>query len=195
MKMKTTIYKLTSKKISGGAIYVSYRQGQLQTLDVADAQPTPQQLAYLLLLLPPEEKALPVTDWGTMEVMPLPQRTAKDKIKLFCAAFREYRGVSYQPTQNEASNIRTVPVSQELLKVFFETPLLDFSIRNYIARINVTRDVLKNGRDVKNRFPNGYDKDFYNSLQPDKLMAYKRHLRELGWVYDGKLETWKEQPH
>lgn len=192
--MKTSIYKLTSKKIAGGAIYVSYRLGKLQTLDLADAQATPEQVHYLLLLLPPVENALQVTDWGSMVVTPIPERTAKDKIKLFCAAFRDYRGVTYQPTQTEASNIRTVQVNPQLLQVFFETPLLDFSIRNYIARINITKDVLKNGRNVKERFPAGYDHDFYHKLTGEKLTEYKRHLRDNGWSYDGKLQRWVERP-
>ncbi|GGG33282.1 hypothetical protein [Hymenobacter glacieicola] len=193
--MKTAIYKLTSKKIAGGAIYVSYRLGKLQALDLADAQPTPEQVSYLLMILPPVENALQVTDWGSMVVVPIPERTVKDKIKLFCAAFKDYRKVTYQPTQTEASNIRTVPVSQELLTVFFETGLLDYSIRNYIARINTTRDILKNGRNIKERFPAGYDRDFYNSLSGERLVEYKRHLRDNGWVYDGKLQTWKEAPN
>lgn len=179
--MTTSIYKLASPKIAGGAIYVSYRRGQLAALDVADAQPTPAQLRYLLGVLPPTETDLAAVNLGAMTVTPLPERSAKDKIKLFCAAYKEYRGVSYQPTQNEASNIRTVQVSQALLTVFFESPLLDFSLRNYIARINITRDVAKNGRDVNARFPNEYNHELYHKLPPDKLLAYQKHLRDEGW--------------
>ncbi len=188
--MTTSIYKMASPKIPGGAIYLSYRAGGLHAIDIADAKPTPAQLRYLLNVLPVIEAELPTVDLGTMTVTPIPERAAKDKIKWFCAAFREYRGVSYKPTQNEASNIRTVPVNQELLTVFFETPLLmDFTIRNYIQRINITRDVLKNGRDPKERFPNHYDKELYHKLAPEKLIAYKKHLVAQGWRYD-KARGW-----
>jgi hypothetical protein len=184
--MNTSIYKLTSPKIAGGAIYIRYRLGLFRGLDVADAQATADQLAYLLNILPVREEQLTSgqVNLGSMVVVPLPERTAKDKIAHFCAAFQEYRGISYRPTQNECSNIRTVPVSQDLLAVFFETPLLlDFSIRNYIQRINVTRDILKNGRDPKERFPNQFDKEFLQKLPSEKHPAYFKHLRALGWQF------------
>ncbi len=184
--MNTSLYKLTSPKIAGGAIYLRYRAGLLRGVDVADAQPTPDQLAYLLNILPVLEAQLTSgqVNLGSMAVVPLPERTVKDKIAHFCAAFQEYRGVSYRPTQNEASNIRTVPVGRELLSTFFETPgLLDFTIRNYIQRINITRDVLKNGRDPKERFPNQFDKEFLQKLPSEKHPAYFKHLRERGWQF------------
>jgi hypothetical protein len=184
--MITSIYKLTSPKIPGGAIYLRYRAGLLRAVDVADAQPTAEQLGYLLNILPVKEAQLTSGEvvLGTMVVTPLPERSAKDKIARFCAAFQEYRGVSYRPTQNECSNIRTVPVNQDLLTVFFETPLLlDFSIRNYIQRINVTRDIARNGRNPKERFPNQFDPDFLKNLPSDKHAAYYKHLREHGWQF------------
>jgi hypothetical protein len=183
--MNTSIYKLASPKIAGGAIYLRYRAGLLRGIDVADAQPTPEQLTFLLNVLPVQEARLTngEVNLGTMKVVPLPERLAKDKIAHFCAAFQEYRKVSYRPTQNECSNIRTVPVNAELLTVFFETPLMDYSIRNYIARINVTRDVQKNGRDLKKRFPKGYDADFYSKCDGPTLVEYKKYLRENGWIY------------
>lgn len=183
--MTTSIYKLSSKKIPGGAIYLSYRLGSFGALDLADAMPTTDQLRYLLDVLPLTEEELASVNLGTMAVDKVPERTAKDKIKWFCAAYREYRGLSYQPTQNEASNIRTVPVTQGLLTVFFETPAMtDFTIRNYIGRINITRDVLKNGREPVLRFPNHYDKELYHKLPADKLLAYKKHLVARGWKQD-----------
>ncbi|MDJ0363589.1 hypothetical protein QMK33_00375 [Hymenobacter sp. H14-R3] len=196
--MNTSIYKLTSAKIPGGAIYIRYRGGLLRGLDTADAQPTAEQLEYFLHLLPVREAQLASGEvsLGNMSIIPLPERTTKDKIAHYCAAFQEYRNVSYRPTQNEASNIRTVPVSQELLAIFFETPLLlDFSIRNYIQRINITRDIQKNGRNAKERFPNQFDKDFFQKLPSEKHGAYYAHLRAQGlefikgrgWVVPDRL--------
>lgn len=179
--MNTSIYKLTSPKILGGAIYLSYRAGKLVELDVADAKPSDVQLRYLLDVVPVVEEELAGVNLGSMVVTALPTRTVKDKIAAFCAAYKEYRGITYAPTQNEASNIRTVLVSRELLTVFFETALSDFSIRNYITRINTTRDILQNGRDIKERFPSEYNHELYHKLPPDKLLAYQKHLRELGW--------------
>lgn len=179
--MNTSIYKLTSPRIPGGAIYLSYRVGKFASIDTADAQATEEQLRYLLANLPVIEVELAKASFGGMIITPLPTRTAKDKIAHFCAAFRDYRGVVYKPTQNEASNIRTVLVSKELLATFFETPgLMDFTIRNYIQRINITRDVQKNGRDAKERFPNHFDKDFFQKLPVEKHGAYYAHLRAHG---------------
>jgi hypothetical protein len=188
--MKTAIYKLTSPKIGGGGIYLSYREGQLRTLDLADAHPTAAQLLYLLQHLPADEAALAAAPLGSMTVAQLSERSAKDKIVLFCVAFKDYRGIPYHATQNERSNIRTVPVSRDLLKVFFEDDLVDFSIRNYIHRINVTRDKLKNSGAQK--FPDYYDKALYNKLPPDQLMAYKKHLVDKGWVFD-RVRGWVEK--
>lgn len=193
--MNTSIYKLTSPKIPGGGIYLNYQAGFLRGVDVADAQPTAAQLSYLLNVLPVHEVELPATNWGTMVVIPLPERAVKDKIKLYCAVYKEYREVTYTATQNEKSNIRTVPVNGELLKMFFESDLRDFSIRNYIARINITKDVLKNGRDAKERFPNEYNHELYHKLAPDRLVAYQKHLFACGfrrnkagkWVREDQL--------
>ncbi|WP_400192798.1 hypothetical protein [Hymenobacter sp. B81] len=190
--MKTSVYKLTSPAFPGGAIYVCYKLGALQALDLADAQLSTTQRAYLLAALPVVEAELEKAQLGKMVIQPMPERTAKDKIVLFCLAYKEYRQVTYHATQNERSNIRTVPVSKELLKTFFESPLQDFSIRNYINRINITRDQLKNGRDPKTRFPSGYDKAFYNSLTGEALTAYRKHLRDNGWVYDAS-RGWVEK--
>ena len=181
--MTTSIYKLTSPKIPGGGIYVSYRAGALAALDVSDAKPSPEQLRYLLGNLPLVETQMALVEWGSMTVAQMPERAVKDKIKMFCAAYKEYREVNYMPTQNEASNIRTVPVNSELLTVFFESKLLDFSIRNYITRINNLRDILKNGRDIKERFPNEYDHELYHKLAPDRLIAYQKHLRTQGFKH------------
>ena len=181
--MNTSIYKLTSPKIKGGGIYLNYQAGFLKAIDVADAKPSPEQLGYLLNILPVWEKQLATgeVNFGSMVVTPLPVKSVKDKIALFCAVYKEYREVVYTPTQTEASNIRTVPVNGELLTVFFESPLRDYSIRNYIARINPTKDILKNGRDIQERFPNDYNHDLYHKLPPDRLLAYQKHLIACGY--------------
>lgn len=195
-QVKTVLYKLTSPRIKGGGIYLSYNLGRFQAIDVANATPTDDQLVALFARITPTEAQLvnPSIQWGSMKLEECPTRTASDKIKWFCAAWRDYRGQTYLATQNEKSNIRTVPVTSELLKVFFETTLLDYSIRNYIQRINQTRDILVNGRDLKSRFPNYYDAAFYAKQEGQRLVDYKRHLRELGWEYDqrrGWFETKK----
>ena len=179
--MTTSIYKLTSPKIKGGGIYLNYQAGFLKAIDVADAKPSAEQLGYLLNVLPVYEQELDGIKWGTMVVTPLPVKSVKDKIALFCAVYKEYRQVVYTPTQTEASNIRTVPVNGELLTVFFESPLRDYSIRNYITRINTTKDILKNGRDIQERFPNDYSHELYHKLPPDRLLAYQKHLFSLGY--------------
>jgi hypothetical protein len=191
--VKTVLYKLTSPRIKGGGIYLDYKLGRFQAIDVANTTPTDDQLVALLVRIPPTEAQLvdPGRNWGSMKLEECPTRSATDKIKWFCAAFRDYRGITYLATQNEKSNIRTVPVTSDLLKVFFETALNDYSIRNYIQRINTTRDILVNGRDFKSRFPNYYDAKTYASLDGQRLVAYQRHLRELGWHHDQR-KGWHE---
>lgn len=190
--MLTTLYKASSPNLPGGSIYLSYKQGQLAAFDVADTKLTPNQLGWLLQRLPVSEAEITTADLSTLKVELVPGRTAKDKIKMFCAAYRDFRGVTYQPTQNEVANIKNVPVSADLLRTFFECPLLDFRIGNYVARINVTKDFLKNGRDLAARMPNYFDKEYFKHCEGERLMAYKKHLHALGWRYDSARNIWKE---
>ncbi|MES2730067.1 MAG: hypothetical protein V4621_08255 [Pseudomonadota bacterium] len=163
-------------------------------MDVADAVPTGEQVAYLLKLIPPDEADLSARNWGKMKLDKVAEpKTAKDKIALFCALYKSYRAIPYITTQTERANIIHVPVSEALLAVFFETTLQDYTLRNYSARINITRDILANGRDFKSRFPNYFDPEFYRKLEGQKLVDYQRHLRLLGWRSDPR-KGWVKDP-
>lgn len=190
--MVSHIYKAASPNLPGGSIYISYKHGQLQAFDLADVKLTPEQLTWLVQRLPVTEASITTADLSTLVITPIPNRTAKDKIKMFCAAYRDFRGVTYQPTQKEAANVVHVPVSAELLRTFFECPLLDFTIFNYVKRINITKDFLKNGRELSKRLPNHFDKEFYKNADGPTLVAYRQHLKNLGWVYDSPRNIWKD---
>ncbi len=194
--MTTAVYKLTSPLVTGGAIYLAYRGGKLSGFDAADAVLTEAQLTYLLRHLPVVETELATVDLGSMRVQLIPAKTAKDKVILFCQTFKTRRGVSYVATQMETSNIRTVPVTTDLLAVFFDSPLSDFTIGNYIRRINITKDRLKNGADGGQRMPAYYDARYEATLTGNDLMAYHRHLLERGWRKEhGPAGTvWKRPP-
>ncbi len=180
--MTTNVYKLTSPSLPGGAVYFCYRDGRLSAFDAADASPTEQQLRWILQQAPINEAELEGITWGSGVFQLIPAKTAKDKLILFAQYFKSYRGVTYVATQVERSNIRTVPVTPDLLRTFFESPLDNFGIANYIRRINLTKDQLKNGAGP--RFPAHYSAKFEKELSEDQQRAYHAHLKKLGWKYD-----------
>ena len=175
------IYRLTSPSLPGGGIYFCYRDGQLSGFDLADARPTAPQIRWLLDRLPVAEAELDGMEWGAGRFELIPTKTAKEKLILFAQTFKSRRGVTYVATQLERSNIRTVPVTADLLRVFFDDPLTDFTIANYIKRINITKDRLKNGSDPTARMPNHYDPKYEAALTGDAITAYHRHLIGRGW--------------
>jgi hypothetical protein len=191
MAAKTTIYKLKSPRFTG-TIFVNYRDGVFSQLDCTDADLSQEQRSYLLKVLPVQEQL--VTDVGTMgsltaaRVVP---RSVKEKLVLFCAYYKSYRSVSYLAKLLEKANLKDVPVNEELLKVFFESPLQNFTLKNYIDRINITKDQARNGRSGT-AFPNTYEPTYYASLTGEALTAYRAHLRALGWQYDTTRQVWKE---
>ncbi|MEQ9021904.1 MAG: hypothetical protein RLN82_03980, partial [Pseudomonadales bacterium] len=128
---------------------------------------------------------------------PLNPSTAKDKLILFCHAFKQYRQVPYYPKEHEKANIKNVMVNKELLDVFFTSPLQHFTIDNYISRYNITRDQAKNGKPVKDsfKFPGHYDAAFEKTLSGASLQAYWKHLRANGWekvTLANQQKVWKE---
>lgn len=189
MAAKTTIYKLKSSRVQG-VIYVCYRDGLFSNLDCADATLTAEQCGYLLRTLPPREAQLQDVNMGTLTASLVVPRSVKDKVVLFCANYKSYRGVVYVPKLIEKANLKDVPVTNELLTVFFESPLQNFTLKNYIDRINITKDQARNGRAGTVVFPNQWDARFAAGLSGETLTSYRAHLRSLEWRYDSSRGIW-----
>ena len=188
--VKTTIYKLKSPQVPG-LVYLCYRNGLLSSIDGADATLTAKQWSYLLMGVPPQEKEIENWQLGEMRASLVVPRSVKEKVVAFCAAYKASRGVHYQAKLLEKANLKDVPVNDELLKVFFESPLQNFTLKNYIDRINITKDQARNGRDGTSHFPSQWDPVFFKSLHdPQLMMAYQAHLRRLGWRYDKARNVW-----
>ena len=111
-------------------------------------------------------------------------KTQQDKIILFGMAFKHYRGMAYNSSDKEKANIKNVPVNKKLLATFFESPgVYVFTIENYIQRINVTKDFAMNGFPDQRapKFPQGWDRDFWMSLDDKTRPVYEKHLMGLGF--------------
>jgi hypothetical protein len=192
--MSIKVYKLTSRLVSG-AIYLRYENCLLTGLEFILNNPlTDDQYQWFKNNLPQYDTEIARLKAGTMEVKELKPKSIQEKIILFCQYYMHYRGVSYKAKTLEKANLKDVPVSPELLKVFFESPLSNFTLKNYIDRINITKDFAKNGQKGK-RFPNVYDKDFEKTLSNSELPEYWQHLIKNGWV---RVKTnsgmiWKEK--
>lgn len=124
----------------------------------------------------------------------LKRHTVREKIVMFAAWHKQHRGVNYIAKQLEKANLAHVPMSPKLLDTFFRSPLQNFTLKNYIDRINITRDMAENG--TKTRHPGHFDPAYDRSLSPEQRNDYYAHLRSLGWVstYNPNSGTiWKEK--
>src|SRR5690606_32473760 len=174
------IYKLTLKGVKGCA-YLSYRDGRIREA-LFDFQGD--------WLWPEYDMGFPFLEqvlngYEAGKAVKLVPRSAQDKIVMFCMTFRKYRGTPYTPKRQERANIVQVSVNERLLGVYFNTT--DFplsyakSINDYIKHYNYIRDLERNGKPAKSRFPDVYDREFERTLEGETLSAYWQHLNKLGW--------------
>lgn len=180
--MNYTVYRIKSKKFKG-MLFLKYKDGRL------DEAIMPEEVEGDSITLPLTPSVRQMEDkslWGGQATaQEIPMRTAREKVIMFCTAFKYYRKVHYVAKDNEKANIKHVPVTRELLDIFFQSPLHHFTIDNYIGRINITRDWLKNGLPDKTRggsaHPSYWDEAYERNLSGPELTAYRAHLRKLGW--------------
>lgn len=186
-----SIYTLQTKLIKG-KIYLGYTNGVLTHIEYTGELLEHKSWLMLNEMLPQKEETIV---WGVEQIdgvsnvgltqrfiyKHLAPRTVKDKIILFCQSYKYFRNVSYQAKKTERANIKTVPVSEPLLRIFFESRLANFTIDNYIKRINITKDILTNGRNDK-LFPNEPDMAFYRTLQGKEIQECTAFWRKNGWV-------------
>lgn len=188
-------YKITSRMMDG-AIYLRYEKECLTAIAMELNKPLEAHVWRSFLDRLPLQK-----DWinrqlsGVFEVKELSSgRSVQDKVVLFCGAYKHYRGVPYKPTTLEKANLKNVMVSRELLDTFFKSPLSNFSMKNYIDRINITRDWQKNGMNqhLLSAMPDEYSAEYESKLDGPGLSEYRAHLISLGWKKDER-GTWKKQ--
>lgn len=111
-------------------------------------------------------------------------KTQADKIVAFSMAYKHYRGVAYSARDTEKSNVKNVPVNRKLLATFFETPgLTNFTIDNYVHRINITKDYAVNGfpDDRGPKMPDVWDREYWRQCDDNTRMAYERSLAGKGY--------------
>ena len=190
----TKDYKITSR-LMDGAIYLRYEKNELTTIALELTKSIDGEVWTAFTSKLPYQSAWLSNLSGTFEVKELKAgRSVQDKVIMFCSAHKHFRGVPYKPTTLEKANMKGVLVTRELLDTFFKSPLANFSMKNYIDRINITRDWQKNGmnKHLLNAFPNEYNREFELSLDPARLSDYWQHLRDHGWKKDER-GYWRKQ--
>jgi hypothetical protein len=175
-------YKITGKLIPG-SIYLRYEKGVLTAIafELTDAMNEQVWNAFKQRLNLQDNLKLLGENFEVKELGN--GRSVQDKIVLFCSAFKHHRGIPYKPKEVEKANLKNVPVTRELLEMWFKSPLANYTLDNYIKRINITRDWLHNGMNnhLLSAFPDDYDPSFEATLKGDRLTNYWAHLREKGW--------------
>jgi len=178
------VYKLTSSKISG-ALYLYYDNKSLRSFQSELNKPlTEEQWKYLREKLPLQEDQVTTLEQYNLVVQPIKGKSVQDKVILFCMYYKHYRGTSYAAKTLEKANLKGIPVTEDLLTIFFNSPLQNFTLKNYIDRINITKDHLKNGvpGDKLVTFPAYFDEKFEKTLNQEQTTAYHAHLISLGWA-------------
>ncbi len=184
-------YKITGKTIAG-AIYIRYEKGTLtNVLFELNAPMNPQIFEGFKTRLKDTDNMRDLV--GNFEVRELGiGRSIQDKLVMFNGAYKHYRGVPYKAKDVEKANLKNVPVTRELLDVFFKSPLANYTLDNYIKRINITRDWHRNGMNnhLLDAFPEEWNEEYSRTLSGPRLSEYYSHLHGLGWAKDER-GNWK----
>lgn len=198
---------LTAHRLSflGYNYYLAYRNKKLFMIQFPDNPPNTWMNQDFLKVLPVDEDDIKkVTffinnkhtgvDISHRELQSA--KTAQDKIVLFGMAFKHYRHVAYDAKEKERANVKHVPVNKKLLDTYFNSPgMSNFTLENYIHRINITKDYAANGF-PDSRFPNDFDKDLYRKMDATTQREYEQHLVSRGFVRDyhpTRGTIWKQQ--
>lgn len=179
--MSISIYTVTSKAFKG-KLYLGFTGRQLTHVEYPD-QGMDTGFWMALHLYWPQTESQCTSDYFaqsgmTVSVVPMVGKTVREKIILFNQYYKHYRGVAYKADKLEMANVKHVRVTPELLKAFFEGPLQNFTLENYIKRINQTTDQMINGR---HKMPQDWDQAFEKTLTGKELTEYWQHLKRLGW--------------
>jgi hypothetical protein len=176
-------YKITAKTIPG-AIYLRYEKGELSAVlfELNAALNDQVYTAFKQRLMQGENLKMLSECFEVKELNN--GRSVQDKIVMFCSAFKFHRGIPYKPKEVEKANLKNVPVTRELLETWFKSPLANYTLDNYIKRINITRDWARNGQGnhLIKQLPDDYDPTFEASLSGERLTQYWAHLRTNGYT-------------
>ncbi len=184
-------YKVTGKTIPG-AIYLRYEKEQLTNVLLELTAPINEQIWVAFKTRLNSSDNLRMLQ-ETFEVKELSNgRSVQDKLVMFCSAYKHYRNVPYKAKEVEKANLKNVPVTRGLLDTFFKSPLANYTLDNYIKRINITRDWNLNGMNnhLANAFPDEWNEEFSRTLDGARLSEYYQHLIALGWQKDER-GIWK----
>lgn len=189
--MNNKIYKLTAKG-KPGALYFSYKKGLLLEVLVS-FEPDTLQWEELREYIPYRESE--IRDHQIYQIEALKPRTVADKLAAFCMLYRAHFNCAYTTKKLERANIADVTMSDKLLEVYFtntDYPLtFAKSISDYVKHYNYIRQIATNGKPVKSKFPDVYDREYERTLEGETLSAYWLHLNKLGWrKVDG---VWTQQ--
>jgi hypothetical protein len=184
-------YKVTGKLIPG-AVYLRYEHGALTAMMLEFNGQINEQIwqSFKTRMGYSENMKLLSETFDVRELNSA--KSLQDKIVLFCSSYKHYRNVPYKPKELEKANLKNVPVTRELLDTFFKSPLANYTLDNYIRRINITRDWNKNGMNnhLADAFPDEWNEDYSRTLDGERLSKYYTHLIALGWKKDDR-GIWK----
>lgn len=189
-------YKVTSPSFKGAIYFRFINEGLTHVeFDVASGTLSYDQWQWICKNLPANVSQMKQFSGNSFDVKELKPKSVKDKVIQFCSAYKYYLNVAYRATTLEKANVKNVPINKELLKVFFESPLQNFTLKNYTDRINITKAMAKNG--MKGRqYPAYYDKDLDRQLSEIDRKDYYAHLQKMGWEKDYnpvRGTTWKQK--
>lgn len=179
-----------------GSLHAVYVDGYLVQLELELGKPfSEKQAKYLFGNFPYTidqlQQLIETTGFTCSE---LKTRSVQDKIIMFCSYFKQYRGESYTPATLEKANIKNVPVDEFLLTCFFTSKawwaVNNYTMGNYIMRINHIRDAARNGMEIAFNFPNKYDPKYAAGLDQETLKNYQKHLRAIGYEYKQVGNGW-----
>lgn len=187
LKKQIEIYRLKSAKLKG-CMYATYESGYLVQLDMQLNEPlTASQATFLFSAFPYTVEAIKSLRSGGLQAEPVKMKSIQEKLAAFCSYYKRHRQVPYKASPLERANIKDVPVDEVLLTYFFTSKawftVNNYSLTNYIKRINLIRDAARNGLETAVTFPNHYDQKFADSLEKDELARYQAHLRAQGFEY------------
>lgn len=117
----------------------------------------------------------------------LPVKAHHEKIRLFCALYKQHTGISYRTSSADPNIIKNLELSGPLLETYFTSNSIQFhkhwSIGNLAKFYNQLRLEHTNRHKPQVRtWPDSYSAKFTKTLTGAELGQYYKHLRSRGLV-------------
>lgn len=198
-----TIYKYQTEHITA---FAAYTDGRLDAIEIQKIEKEPfvrrVEDGYRCLFPILEEQVTILLGHTYTQIDRL---TVPAKIRLWCAAYKKYRGTTYSVGTKDKANLAKVQMSEALLSAYFTcteywATTNHFDLGTYIREINKVKDLAKNGsaaeQKPKHSFPDTWKPELLRHLQPDQVQAYYKHLRALGFAAkkdgQGRVVKWEK---